>query len=67
MITTPAHTREMKGLMETSSAIIGRVGPGGNRGEFTAWDPVQGKKVWSVKESFPAWSGALATAGDVVG
>ncbi len=41
-------------------------GPGGNRGEFSAWDPVQAKKVWSVKESFPAWSGALATAGDVV-
>jgi PQQ-dependent dehydrogenase (methanol/ethanol family) len=41
-------------------------GPGGNRGEFTAWDPVQAKKIWSVKEMFPAWSGALATAGDVV-
>ena len=41
-------------------------GPGGNRGEFTAWDPVQRRKVWSIKESFPAWSGALATGGDVV-
>jgi PQQ-dependent dehydrogenase (methanol/ethanol family) len=41
-------------------------GPGGHRGEFTAWDPVQRKKVWSVKEQFPAWSGALATAGDIV-
>lgn len=41
-------------------------GPGGNRGEFSAWDPVQRRKVWSIKESFPAWSGALATAGDVV-
>ena len=41
-------------------------GPGGNRGEFTAWDPVERKKAWSVKEMFPAWSGALATAGDVV-
>lgn len=41
-------------------------GPGGNRGEFSAWDPVQKKKVWSIKEKFPAWSGALATAGDVV-
>jgi alcohol dehydrogenase (cytochrome c) len=41
-------------------------GPGGNRGEFSAWDPVQAKKVWSVKETFPAWSGALATAGDIV-
>ena len=41
-------------------------GPGGNRGEFSAWDPLAGHKVWSVKERFPAWSGALVTAGDVV-
>lgn len=41
-------------------------GPGGNRGEFTAWDPANAKPVWSVKEMFPAWSGALVTAGDVV-
>ena len=41
-------------------------GPGGNRGEFLAWDPVNGKKVWALPEKFPVWSGALATAGDVV-
>jgi PQQ-dependent dehydrogenase (methanol/ethanol family) len=41
-------------------------GPGGHRGEFTAWDPVAGRAVWKVRERFPAWSGALATAGDVV-
>jgi PQQ-dependent dehydrogenase (methanol/ethanol family) len=40
-------------------------GPGGYRGEFMAWDPVQRKKVWSIKEKFPVWSGALVTAGDV--
>jgi PQQ-dependent dehydrogenase (methanol/ethanol family) len=40
-------------------------GPGGNLGAFTAWDPVAGKKVWSIAEKFPAWSGALATAGDL--
>jgi glucose dehydrogenase len=40
-------------------------GPGGNRGEFMAWDPVAKKKVWSIKENFPVWSGALVTAGDV--
>jgi PQQ-dependent dehydrogenase (methanol/ethanol family) len=39
---------------------------GGNRGAFTAWDPVAARAVWSVKESFPAWSGALATAGGLV-
>jgi lanthanide-dependent methanol dehydrogenase len=41
-------------------------GPGGHRGEFTAWDPVNARKAWSVKERFPVWSGALATAGDLV-
>lgn len=41
-------------------------GPGGHRGEFTAWDPVAAKPVWKIQETFPAWSGALATAGDVV-
>lgn len=41
-------------------------GPGGNRGIFSAWDPVQAKTVWSTNEMFPVWSGALATAGDVV-
>jgi glucose dehydrogenase len=40
-------------------------GPGGNRGAFTAWDPVGGHAVWSIKESFPVWSGAVVTAGDV--
>jgi PQQ-dependent dehydrogenase (methanol/ethanol family) len=41
-------------------------GPGGHRGEFTAWDPVARKRAWSLREHFPVWSGALATAGDVV-
>lgn len=40
-------------------------GSGGYRGEFMAWDPVQRKKIWSIKEKFPVWSGALVTAGDV--
>jgi len=41
-------------------------GPGGNRGEMLAWDPVNNQKVWAIPETFPVWSGALATAGDVV-
>ena len=41
-------------------------GPGGNRGFFTAWDPVARKPVWRINENFPVWSGALATAGNVV-
>jgi PQQ-dependent dehydrogenase (methanol/ethanol family) len=41
-------------------------GPGGNRGEFTAWDPVAGREVWKLSEPFPVWSGTVVTAGDVV-
>lgn len=41
-------------------------GPGGHRGEFSAWDPIAGKEVWTLKERFPVWSGTLATAGDLV-
>ena len=40
--------------------------PGGFRGGFMAWDPVARRKVWAIPESFPVWSGAVATAGDVV-
>ncbi|BBE70500.1 lanthanide-dependent methanol dehydrogenase XoxF5 [Oharaeibacter diazotrophicus] len=38
----------------------------GGMGNFIAWDGVTGKIVWSVPEQFSVWSGALATAGDVV-
>jgi len=41
-------------------------GPGGHRGEFTAWDPVAQKAIWTVKELFPVWGGALVTGSDVV-
>jgi alcohol dehydrogenase (cytochrome c) len=41
-------------------------GPGGYGGEFTAWDPINAKAVWKLTDRFPIWSGALATAGDVV-
>ncbi len=35
-------------------------------GNFIAWDATKGKIVWSNKEQFSVWSGALATAGGVV-
>jgi lanthanide-dependent methanol dehydrogenase len=38
----------------------------GGMGNFIAWDARTGKIAWSVKEQFSVWSGALATAGDVV-
>jgi alcohol dehydrogenase (cytochrome c) len=40
-------------------------GPGGNRGEYIAWDPVGRKKVWGIQEKFPVWSGTLVTGGNV--
>jgi glucose dehydrogenase len=46
--------------------VVSKPGPGGNRGEFIAWDPTAGKKVWGIKEELSAWGGALATGGDVV-
>lgn len=41
-------------------------GPGGNAGEFMAWDPVGRRKVWTIKERWPVWSGAAVTAAGVV-
>ena len=41
-------------------------GPGGNRGVFTAWDPLRRRKVFEIKEDLPLWSGALATGGGLV-
>jgi PQQ-dependent dehydrogenase (methanol/ethanol family) len=35
-------------------------------GNFIAWDATTGKIKWSLPEPFSVWSGALATAGDVV-
>ncbi len=37
-----------------------------NMGNFTAWDAKTGKIVWQKKEMFSVWSGALATAGNLV-
>ncbi|QIJ76490.1 PQQ-dependent dehydrogenase, methanol/ethanol family [Methylobacterium sp. NI91] len=41
-------------------------GSHGGMGNFIAWDNIQGKIKWSNPEQFSVWSGALATAGDVV-
>ena len=41
-------------------------GPGGHLGAFIAWDAARGKKLWEIREPYPVWSGALATAGGLV-
>ena len=38
----------------------------GGMGNFIAWDNINGEIKWSIPEKFSVWSGALATAGDVV-
>jgi PQQ-dependent dehydrogenase (methanol/ethanol family) len=43
-----------------------KAGEGGHLGAFIAWDPVKSRKVWEIREPYPVWSGALATAGGVV-
>jgi PQQ-dependent dehydrogenase (methanol/ethanol family) len=37
----------------------------GGMGNFIAWDPAEGKIVWSNPERFSVWSGALSTDGGV--
>jgi PQQ-dependent dehydrogenase (methanol/ethanol family) len=59
-------TSYISGTPYVGANVRMKAGPGGHRGEFTAWDPTARKKAWSVRENFPVWSGALATAGDVV-
>jgi lanthanide-dependent methanol dehydrogenase len=41
-------------------------GPGGNAGEFMAWDPVTRRKVWTIAEKWPVWSGSAVTASGIV-
>ena len=56
-----------KGLFYLGTEFdAGKYGPGGYGGEFVAWDPVEKKKVWSVKEPMPFVGGALSTAGGLV-
>lgn len=40
--------------------------PDGKRGALTAWDPINQRMVWQIRERFPVWSGTVTTAGDVV-
>ena len=62
------ETKYIAGTAYVGAAVRMYAGPGGNdaRGEFLAWDPATGKKVWGITEKYPVWAGALATAGGVV-
>ena len=41
-------------------------GPGGNYGEFIAWDAAEGRKLWGIKEEFYPTGGPVVTASDLV-
>jgi len=62
----PAEVNYIAGTPYVGADLRMYAGPGGNRGVFTAWNPVQRKAAWEIKEDLPLWSGALATAGDLV-
>ncbi len=47
-------------------AMTGKEDKSTNLGQFTAWDATTGTIKWTNKERFSVWSGAVATAGDVV-
>jgi PQQ-dependent dehydrogenase (methanol/ethanol family) len=61
-----AEVKYIEGTPYVGANVRMYAGPGGHRGEFSAWDPVHRRKVFTIREPFPVWSGALATAGDVV-
>jgi PQQ-dependent dehydrogenase (methanol/ethanol family) len=59
-------TSYIAGTPFVGASVVYKAGPGGHRGEVTAWDPAAAKAAWVVKEPFPVWSGTVVTAGDVV-
>jgi lanthanide-dependent methanol dehydrogenase len=62
----PSGVNYIAGTPYVGADVRMYAGPGGNRGVFTAWNPVQRKAAWEIKEDLPLWSGTLATAGDLV-
>jgi lanthanide-dependent methanol dehydrogenase len=54
------------GTPYVGAETVFHAGPGGHLGEVTAWNPATAAPAWKIKEPFMAWSGTLATAGDVV-
>jgi PQQ-dependent dehydrogenase (methanol/ethanol family) len=53
----------IQGTPYMGANVIMYPGRGGHRGVLQAWDPESRRTVWEIREHFPVWSGALATAG----
>jgi PQQ-dependent dehydrogenase (methanol/ethanol family) len=60
------QTNYISGTPYVGADVKMYAGPGGNRGVFTAWDPINHRKVWEIPEDLPVWSPALVTAGGLV-
>jgi len=59
----PMETGYISGTPFVGAEVSMYAGPGGYRGEFMAWDPVEKRKVWAIREDYPVWSGTVVTAG----
>ena len=55
-----------RGVFYLGAEFPSKDGPGGFLGELVAWDPVNQKKVWSIKEDLPFNGGTLTTGGGLV-
>jgi len=55
-----------RGVFYLGAEFPSKEGPGGFLGELVAWDPVNQKKVWSIKEDLPFNGGTLTTGGGLV-
>lgn len=60
------HVNYIEGTPFMGAFTAGTPVTPGSEGEFFAWNASTGTKAWRIPERFPVWSGALATAGDVV-
>jgi lanthanide-dependent methanol dehydrogenase len=62
----PTQTSYIAGTPYVGMEVRMYAGPGGHRGELTAWDVAEGREVWTIREDFPSWSGTAVTAGGLV-
>jgi PQQ-dependent dehydrogenase (methanol/ethanol family) len=63
----PYNVSYTAGQLYVGATLTMYPAPGGDHlGNFIAWDAAAGEIKWSLPEPFSVWSGALATAGDVV-